>query len=391
MPTSATHGQRGWLLGCALAMLCMLLLAGEHLAARFHVADADFCGLIEGWGCRETIQHPWASVLNLPVALWAVSLYAVLIQLGPATWHRRAHRRQALLLLAALCTGTLAFLFLMERDFTDPCPLCLGAHTCHLFLAGIALAAVRAQRQQAAPQAAGEPGKLTLTPALLVLLAGMTVANLAGRVDMEQSLAGQLTDPALLGPLGDRAGDRYFPERLDQIIAGRPAAANRLTIVGSLSCRHCRALLAEVRSLPATALQATAIAFVPYPLAAACNPAAAKAGLPAHPQRCRLAAATNRAQSSSGFWPWFAKVNGAPGRTLRGMDSAAVAEVGGQPTLAAQIAAANAIPVARIPLLLWNGQPLPGILTRLPLAELISHLVDAQRSGPEATPEDCDC
>ncbi len=372
-------------------MLCMLLLAGEHLAARFHVADADFCGLIEGWGCRETIQHPWATVLDLPVAVWAVSLYAVLIQLGPATWHRRTNRRNALLLLAALCAGTLAFLFLMERDFTDPCPLCLGAHACHLFLAGIALAALRAARQPAAPPAILATRKPALAPSLLVLLAGMMAANAGSRADLERSLAGQLADPALIGPLADRAGDRYFPERIDQIIAGRQSAPNRLTIIGSLSCRHCRALLAEVRSLPGDALRETAIAFMPYPLAAACNPAAAQAGLPAHRQRCRLAAATNRAQSGAGFWPWFEQVNSAPGRTLRGMNDKAFAQPDGQSQLAAQIAAANAIPVVRIPLLLWNGQPLPGILARLPLADLISHLIDVQRSGQKTVPEDCDC
>ena len=385
-----TWHQRAWHLACFLAIFCMLLLAGEHLAARFADSPLDFCGLVEGWGCRETIQHPWSAFLGLPVALWAVSLYTILIQLAPSTWTRRGNRLTALLLLAALCSGSIIFLFLMERDFTTPCPMCLGAHASHLLLAAIALAAARALKKATAPEEAGGIRKTTFTPSLLVLLAGFAAVSISDRIEAKQSLSRQLADPAFLGPIIDYTGDRYFPERSDQLIAGQSTAPNRLTIIGSLSCRHCRALLGQVQALPASTLQSTSIAFVPYPLAAACNPAAAKAGLPRHPERCRLAALTNRAQANSAFWNWFRTVDGAPGRTLRRLKNEANTTPPDR-QLAAQLAAANGIPVPRIPLLLWNGMPLPALLARLPLADLIKLLMDAQQNKSANPPEECDC
>lgn len=386
------HG--AWLLFCTLAAIAMLLLAGEHLYSRAVNPSHDLCAIAKGWGCRETLQHPWAIFLKLPTALWAVALYSLLFQLGPATWSIKLDRKWfALLLTGLLGAASIAFVITMERDFVVPCPLCLLAHLCHLLLLGIALVASRSTSRELRTPDKAFPRTVALLPAAAVLLIGAMLTIWGNSRQEERSRLRALADPALRGTVLAQNHDRFFPASPEQIIAGPSDSGNRLTIIGSLACRHCRALLSAIETIPREMLTATSICFVPYPLAGACNPAAKKAGLPEYIERCRLAERTLQAQADNTFTTWLATVNHAPGRILRRMQTETPASQHARSEqLAGQIAIANTIPVRRIPLLLWNGRPLPSFLNSIPLAILLRHLTaGTEPTSADTDPEDCDC
>ncbi|MEW6219981.1 MAG: vitamin K epoxide reductase family protein [Thermodesulfobacteriota bacterium] len=377
---------RLWLAATGLAMGCMLVFWAEHLLARTLLPGLDLCTLGAGWSCREAASHPWARIGPLPAAAWAAIIHASLFSLGPRSWADRNSHRWAGLLVGLLVVASLAFLVVMLRDLSSRCPLCLTAHGCHLVLLAILLANPRPRGLLLSrPEAAGRPWR----PALALLVLALGLAAWSSDVAGQRQLTAALASPRLLAPILQGEIDRHYLAAPWQRIAGPAQGQQELTIVGSLACRHCRQLLAQVPALPLPLRDRIAIFFVPFPLAPACNPAAT--GDP-QPERCLLAEKTRAAQEEGRFWPWLAEVDEAPGRILRRLAAQPPAGRPWSPALTAQIAAANEVPVPAIPLLLWNGQKLPPALATVPLADLLPALLaveeDKLKDAPPVDP--CD-
>jgi len=131
-------------------ILCFLLLAVgaglcTHLLMRHwtvHGATlktADFCGLVFGSSCDETLQSRWAVQLGLPLAGWGLVFYGTLASLlvlghsiGP-DFEFPAYLAALFLSLVATILGVV-LLGVMLRSAADLCVLCVLVHMLNLAL-----------------------------------------------------------------------------------------------------------------------------------------------------------------------------------------------------------------------------------------------------------------
>ncbi len=354
-------------------------------------ANFDLCRLATGLGCREAVLHPWARIAFLPAPFWVLAVYGVLFQVGPERWRKTSHRQLAAFVVIFLSLTSLAYVVVMIRDLTSPCPLCMLTHAMHF---GLAILTVLLFRQGVPERFSGGSESFSsgiwVLP-LLVVVGGYMMSFWALQQEEQSRLQSVLTGEAMTSFIVTAGVDRFYPASPEQLIAGNPRAKVRLTIIGSLSCVHCRKLISEVYGLPPKLLHQVGVEFVAFPLAAACNPKAGVAtGL--HPEQCRLAENVLKAQRQGNFRNLFEQVNRAPGLAQRRLLRQVA---GGAETwdaqLFEQIRLANEIPVMAIPCLLWDGQKLPAELNSLAVEPLLEYLLEVRQGISRAGKKDDEC
>lgn len=377
-------------------MALMALLAIEHFGKAGGLVSA-LCRFQAGLSCAETLGHPAAIVLGLPVPYWAIAYYTILLYNGPQCWQDRLRYWLSGLMVGGLILSTLIFLLIMERDLAKPCPLCLATHLCHLLLLLTLVTAGRAPCRTL-PLGASEPRPLPLALPLLILLLSALLTLRQQGVEQTSARERSLMAPELLSSLVADDYDRFFPARPEHRIGGAAQVPHELVIIGSLSCGHCRNLIRTIPALMAgTIASRLAISFISYPLASGCNPLLkTEQGLGADgAAECRLAVKTLLAQQQGNFWSWFKEVDQAPGRSLRQLRQQAVPEAERAQwgvSLGPQLDPVAAIPIQALPTLLWQGRKLPASFGGLPLPQLIQGLMEVEGRGAQPTEEsDCGC
>ena len=369
-----------WRICVLVACLAMLLLGWEHIQMQAFDGNFDLCRLATGLGCREAVHHPWARIVFLPAPFWALAVYAVLFLVGPERWRSTSHRQLAAFGVIILSLVSLAFIVVMIRDLTSPCPLCLVTHAMHL---GLAVLTGLLCRQGVSERFSGGADSFSSglwVPSLLVLVIGYILSFWALKQEDQARLKLVLTGEAMTSVILNTGVDRFYLAAPEQLIAGNPNAKVRLTIIGSLSCVHCRKVISEVYGLPSRLLNQVGVEFIAFPLAAACNPkVSGAAGL--HPEQCRLAEAVLKAQRQGNFRNFFEEVNRAPGLAQRRFGRLSGGAEAWEAQLLDQIRQANEIPVTAIPGLLWDGQKLPSELNSLDLESLLEYLLKVRQGS----------
>jgi len=322
-------------------------------------------------GCGAAARHPAATWAGLPVAVWALALYLLLWPCGPDRWFDAGRRLVAGAGVGLLTVASAVYLFIMERDLLEPCPWCLAAHAAH---GGLAVIMLHQWHRRPVIAAAPPPARIAI-PGLLLLLAAF----------IWQGYDTPPIDASSLRPSLRRAiapdFDRFFPAAAEEYIAGNAGRPYQLTIIGSLACRHCRALLSGIEQLPENLLDRLGIAFIPFPLCSHCNPKAAPQTA-ARIERCVLASQTREAQRQGRFWQWLHTVDRAPGRVLRRLRTAPV----DTDRLRADLHRLRPIPIATIPTLLWQGRILPSEASSLDVPTLVRMLLDIEADIRAAIP-----
>lgn len=369
-----------WRLCVFVASLAMILLGWEHIQMQAFDSSFDLCRLATGFGCRETVHHPWARIAFLPAPFWALVVYGVLFQVGPERWRQPTYRQLASVLAIFLCLVSLAFVVVMARDLSSPCPLCLVSHAMHFALAILTVLLFRQGVPEHFSGGAKPFSSGIWTLPLLALIGGYILSFWALKQEDQSRLKSILTGEAMTSVVLSTGVDRFYLAAPEQLIAGNPNAKVRLTIIGSLSCVHCRKIISEVYALPPRLLNQVGVEFVSYPLAAACNlKASAAAGL--HPEQCRLAEDVLKAQRQGRFRNFFEQINGAPGLAQRRLGRLTEGSVTWETQLLDQIRLANEIPVTAIPCLLWDGQKLPAELNSLAVEPLLAYLLELRKGS----------
>ncbi|MFM7036914.1 MAG: vitamin K epoxide reductase family protein [Planctomycetaceae bacterium] len=176
------------------------------------------CGAAGVVNCEHVLGSEWSKVGGVPVSIPAVALYGSLLALlsfagRPATVG--FHRLLWQFLTAGFLSAGLAaiwFISIQVGVIGHICPWCMGAHTCSLILAGIAL--FKAPVSLAVRQQSG---------AIAVLGAGLLALVQLGTEPPEPVVI-----PAIEQPPGDNSGSQLFaPPSQPQLFAPPAGAAIR--------------------------------------------------------------------------------------------------------------------------------------------------------------------
>ena len=376
-----------WRLALIVAAGAAAGLIWEHVSGR----SMYFCALAGG-GCLEALNHPLSTISGLPAAVWSMAVYPLLWACPPSRWRQLSFRLTALCGSIILAAGSLFYLYIMYRDMVMLCPLCITVHISHLLLFVVVCRYFVVNRRSGGvtfappPLKAGRAAWFIPAPVLISLLVPLLGYVLIAETPGAKSLAMPLS---ALEPLLSRTVNpdynSYFPARSYELIAGSSSAPYRLTIIGSLSCRHCRNFLRGLADLPLKIKAEVSIAFIPFPLCSRCNPRADDSSAP-RVERCLLAAGTLARQREGRFWPWFRLVDEAPGRMQRRLSGTA----GDFQTVQNSMAALAAIPITAIPTLIWQGHILPP-LVNINVRQLLTILLKIELKMRQAAPPVDNC
>lgn len=285
-------------IGVAAAMVAGLSISALLLRQSLSTATSvPGCG--PGSSCDAVLGSAWSTVAGVPVSALAVGLYGLML----GAWlniRARAPIRSRRVAWGALIAGSVLllgaaawFVALQLVVIGAVCPWCMAAHACGAAVAGLVLAAAPigptrliddepADPMMIGPARAGGLAALGLLP-LLALIGAQAASRPPGA--SVATFGGVTGRPVDLPMLGDRD------------------APHVLLYLFDYTCPLCRALHAELPSFVDRYDGAIAIAFMPVPLDAACNPLVAQTDAP-HRGACELAKlslATWRA--SPGDWP----------------------------------------------------------------------------------------
>ncbi len=340
-----------WRLALIVAACAAVGLVWEHMSGR----SMYFCEVVGG-GCLEAVNHPFSMILGLPAAVWSMAVYPLLWACPPSHWRQLSCRLTAVLGSIILLSVSLFYLYIMYRDMVLPCPLCITVHVSHLLLFVVVCRYLFVNRRSGVANARRLPRVWSIPlPVLISLFIPLLGYVLTVGISGTRSLAMPLS---ALEPLLNRTinpdYNNYFPSRSYEFVAGSRAAQYRLTIIGSLACRHCRNFLRGLTNLPLRLKEKVSITFIPFPLCSRCNPRADDSTAP-RAERCLLAARTLAWQQEGKFWPWFRLVDEAPGRMQRRL----FGTTKDYQIIKDSMTTLTGIPIAAIPTLIWQGHILP--------------------------------
>ncbi|MBM4371697.1 MAG: thioredoxin domain-containing protein [Deltaproteobacteria bacterium] len=154
-PAAGSAPSHGDLRG-TVAMIAILALAvvgavvnveSTEVYMNLRIAPDDYdssCNISETVNCEEVEKSPWAVLLGVPTALWAVIGYVAVAGLALVGLAARRRERGILLLVSGFCLGVGLFLvYLMAFVIGSWCTLCLATDAVNLGLVALAILAAR--------------------------------------------------------------------------------------------------------------------------------------------------------------------------------------------------------------------------------------------------------
>ncbi len=381
------------------------------------------CTLSATFRCEDVLASPYARWLGIPVPLWAMGYYAVLIWSVVRTSRHRGWRLWVVwwALLGVTVSG--ALLWIMQTRIQATCPICLvGDGIILAFLAGAVWAFrvdLRHWRDGWRSAAALRRGVTFSLIGLLFLLwwgypsvpnerssAADTqrlppVSGTAGfsrppESDVEDICATATVPPEWQSVLQQLPPPVQIPHGMCTYISGGPRSPIQIVEFSDFQCPFCARMAFIFERLIARYGDRLGIRFCHFPLDAACNPAIQHPPGP-HPLACQLARIAECAARAGKFLQvhnemflyqreiqaWLA--GRIPGSTLA-TELSACAE---RPEIArrveAQVQLGIELGVRATPTVFFNGHPLPGgVVPAGVLCRLIQQSVATQSGEPPA-------
>lgn len=372
-----------WRLALIVAACAAAGLVWEHVSGR----SMYFCE-VAGGGCLEAVNHPLSMILGVPAAVWSMAVYPLLWACPPSRWRCLSFRLTALLGSIILLAGSLFYLYIMYRDMVVPCPLCISVHISHLLLFVVVCRYFFVNRRGGVVADARPLSRVCSIPVsvlvslLIPLLGYVLTVGISGTRSLTMPLSA--LEPMLSRSINPDYNN-YFPSRSYEFVAGSRSAPYRLTIIGSLACRHCRRFLRGLADLPLRVKSNISITFIPFPLCSRCNPRADNSTA-LRVERCLLAARTLARQRAGKFWPWFRLVDEAPGRVQRRL----LGTTKDYRIIKDSMTSLAGIPITAIPTLIWQGHILPP-LTDMDARQLLTILLKIEAKIRRDTPPVDNC
>jgi len=324
--------------------MVMLAAAGVGLSAyllQAHLTvlsggleEGFFCSGAGVWDCNAVAAHESASFLGLPVALWGLVYFALLLGLAIEALFLREEDLKAVCALGTnLCTLGLLFDgylgFVMVTQIRHVCLSCAGTYLINLLLM---LGFWRRERAIDAPLswsrllpspglARGGSDADYYRNALKAVMSSLTL------------LATAFTFFIALGPVrevereerqevGEFLAQMAGPPQVDMsVFDGRPSigprnAAVTVAVTGDFQCSFCRSLANHLEALRRRYPDKIQLIFVNFPVSSECNPHVHER---VHEDACWLARAGECAAAQGRFWEYhdlaFQKIGFASVRT----------------------------------------------------------------------------
>lgn len=248
------------LLALAVAGLAInVLLLSRHWQGGGSIAG---CG---GGDCEEVLTSRWAYVFRLPVTVFGMLAYLVLI----ASFRRRLRRLQ-LPMLGWIAGGACWFLFVQAVLLDRYCPWCVAAHSLAISMSAICLFRMLRRR---------EPGSSyrRLGTWALVGIFALGLAQLYGPAPVTHRVEDQTPAPSkrvLTNPSGNPAGqpDETAVRDLAELpLLGSLAARHVLVEYFDYRCGECRRMSEYLAILIARHPDQVAVRLAPVPMDRLCN------------------------------------------------------------------------------------------------------------------------
>jgi protein-disulfide isomerase/uncharacterized membrane protein len=302
--------RRSWILAGILCLVGIGLAAEltlVHARVKANPATRSFCTLSEHVSCDRTAQSAYATFLGVPMSLWGLLTYALLLVLTVWGWRSRKTLAlapfAAISLFCALMALLMAYFSVVIRNL---CIVCLASWIVDFALVGVAWKMVRLVGFS---QLRREVEHVWRTQRLWLLAAGLGAVSLIpgmrmvtpeawGRDTAELSHSSPtLTERARSGV------DTHLSRGLDE--AGHPyigASQPKLTIVefADYQCPHCANAHAALREQLAKYPLEVRLVHRHFPLDHRCNSLVTH---PFHVRACGYAKLAACASLVGKFWP----------------------------------------------------------------------------------------
>ncbi len=269
---------------------------GAYLSVLHYQAEglvtSHFCQPGSVIDCTSVLNSTYASLFDVPVAVWATAAYAVTLVL--------AFIPQALALLF-VCSWLAVFgLYMAAVSFFQLQSVCLFCSALYVVNIGLFVGALMLARSSAD----FEPGQFALGLLGCVILVGGIGWWQAGQARTE------LTQLDFIAPSAermDRSFIRYYNQQREvavrsqeRHVKGEPDAPLRITEFVDFRCPSCAVARDYLASLHDANKGAVRIVFHHYPLDQACNPINQQV----HPSSCAASIASECASEQDAFWDY---------------------------------------------------------------------------------------
>jgi protein-disulfide isomerase len=374
--------------GLERALLVVLALDGALSLVFFYIhaqlrathgAYTSFCNVSDRINCDAVLGSPYAELLGVSVATWALLTYLLLGAL--VVWRRRASepaRARATLLLVGIAAWTVAFSLYMAAVAAFVigtfCLLCIAMYVLNAIVAVLAWRLARAE-SRAGPLLSA---RRTALGAAAIALALAVVGGV--QLTATSVATAQLTREEVR----TRDPDFYQWYTSRPVVAALPAGEHvkgpadaPITIVefSDFECTYCARAFRDLHEVERQHRGTVRIAFRHFPLDSECNPHVASH---LHRSACLAAIAAECAARYGRFWEYHERLFGAQGRLERddlvataaglGIDRAAFAACLDDPASRARVIedveAGARLGVKSTPTLFINGRTVEGALER---------------------------
>lgn len=272
MPASSQRNSMklGTWLFCSFVALIAISISGILLWTSMTSSTMAGCGTAST--CSQVLASPWSHVLGVPVSLFAVCVYTLMLMM---LWHVRSGtranastQRSAAWLLAMCSVAVIAaviwFMGLQVFVIGAACAYCIASHIAGVLAAGPLLWNFRSARQ------AGSFGVAAVVALIAVQLA------LPSSGGFQATRIGQ----GVLANFDEGTGSDRRVGLLDGLIVFKPAGLPHLgeldapivmAEVMDYTCPHCKQLHAQLETLRKRSDDAYLIVILPTPLSSTCN------------------------------------------------------------------------------------------------------------------------
>ena len=284
-----------------LALVAMGVSAYLAVLAFLHSGPAGCGGT---GGCEDVLTSRWSTWFGVPVSVFAVATYAVLLlgtfRVIPTLPPSTRRKGWGLLVFAASAAAGAAIWFVALQLFLlrHYCLYCLTVHACGFLTAILVVRSVPVKSGRASAAQPGRPGAVPLGGLMLLLALGFVAvgALIAGQIFAPAAsyrvtrLGGPSSSPDPAGRVSvavDGKTEQLDPKVLP-VLGGSDATQRFIVMLGDYTCSHCRVTHQMLDRLLPRYGGKIAVVMLPTPLDPKCNPMVSL-NINTPPQACALA------------------------------------------------------------------------------------------------------
>lgn len=311
---SAPRGQ--WLtIAIILLSVAGIVVSLELTHVHFKVKEntgpdpVSFCNISEAVNCETVAASAWSELMGVPVAVWAIFAYAVLLGLSLAGTRRVSGEASymgfpGLIFLWSLVGAgvTVTMAYISAALIESLCILCVGLYVVNTAVLALSVPLSRRVAGGVGPAVSGDLRRMAGAPvtagAVLVGLLAVT----AGLVVFYPTVQGAAVEPgpAPVAPPKDTC-DRGYRTDEGFPLFGAPDGAVTVLEFSDYECGHCRKAHETLRSLVHQYHGKLRLVHRHFPLDNTCNPRIPR---PFHRNACLASKAAICADRQDRFWEY---------------------------------------------------------------------------------------